>query len=150
VARRVVNGVDQGVAQVLIIEDDAAAARLLQKHLEKHDHQVVVAGSGEAGLLVLGLPVPMTVTVPPVPASFSPSLLVCDLALPGMSGATVIETLRAEDKTRSLPVIVVSGRSAVQDHALALEVGADAFLSKPLRMKDFDAAVAGLLQGRPS
>jgi DNA-binding response OmpR family regulator len=143
-----VNGVDQGVAQVLIIEDDAAAARLLQKHLEKHDHQVVVAGSGEAGLLVLGLPVGMSVTVPPTPASFSPSLLVCDLSLPGMSGAMVIETLRAEDTTRSLPVLVVSGRSAVQDHALALEVGADAFLPKPLRMKDFDDAVAGLLQGR--
>lgn len=138
------------MAQVLIIEDDAASARLLQKHLEKHDHQVVVAGSGEAGLLVLGLSslVTVTATVPPIPASFAPSLLICDLALPGMSGATVIETLRAEDKTRGLPVLVVSGRSAVQDHALALEVGADAFLPKPLRMKDFDAAVAGLLQGR--
>ena len=142
------NGVDQAVAQILIIEDDAAAARLLQKQLEKHDHQVVIAGSGEAGLLVLGLSSPVTVTLPPVPASFSPSLLVCDLSLPGMSGAMVIETLRAEDTTRSLPVLVVSGRSAVQDHALALEVGADAFLPKPLRMKDFDDAVAGLLQGR--
>lgn len=139
-----------GVARVLIIEDEAAAGRLLHKHLEKQGHVVVVAPSGEAALIVLGLPVTVTVTLPPMPSDFvtgGVELVVCDLGLPGMSGVAVIEAIRAEERTARLPVLVVSGRASMQDHALALEAGADHYLEKPLKLKVFEDAIAGLLLG---
>jgi DNA-binding response OmpR family regulator len=135
------------VAHVLIIEDDVAVGKLLQKHLESRRHEVVVAHSGEAGLMALGLSAHTSVTLPPLPSSFTPALLVCDLALPAMSGAAVIEIVRAEAATRLLPIVVVSGRAAVHDHALALEAGADVFLPKPVRLKDLDRVVEELLGG---
>lgn len=143
------NALSGGVAQVLIIEDDVAASRLLRKQLEKGGHDVVVAASGEVALHILGLPTTTSsttpVTVPPLPASFSTQLVVCDLGLPGMSGVAVIEAVRADERTARLPVVVVSGRASMQDHALALEAGADHYLEKPLKLKAFDDAVASLL-----
>jgi DNA-binding response OmpR family regulator len=138
------------VARVLIIEDDGAAGRLLQKHLEKSGHVVVVAPSGEAGLMVLGLHTTAVVTMPPTPREFlagAVELVVCDLGLPGMSGVSVIEAIRAEQHTAGLPVLVVSGRTSMQDHALALEAGADHYLEKPLKLKVFDDLVRDLLAG---
>lgn len=136
------------MARVLIIEDDVAVAKLLHKHLETRRHEVEVAHSGEAGLIALGLNARGTTTVVPLPSTRVPELLVCDLALPAMSGAAVIEIVRAEATTRLLPIVVVSGRAAVQDHALALEAGADVFLPKPVRLKELDRVVEELLAGR--
>ncbi len=133
---------------MLIIEDDVAVAKLLHKHLESRRHEVTVAHSGEAGLMALGLNTQGTTMVPPLSSSHVPALLLCDLALPAMSGAAVIEIVRAEATTRLLPIVVVSGRAAVHDHALALEAGADVFLPKPVRLKELDRVVEELLAGR--
>ncbi len=136
------------MARVLIIEDDAAVAKLLHKHLETRRHEVEVAHSGEAGLIALGLHARGTTTVAPLASARVPELLVCDLALPAMSGAAVIEIVRAEATTRLLPIVVVSGRAAVHDHALALEAGADVFLPKPVRLKELERVVDELLARR--
>lgn len=122
------------MARVLIIEDDAAVANLLVKHFEKKmGFTAVWHGSGESALewLKKGDVVDFVVT---------------DLGLPGMSGASVVEALRAEPRTQSLPIIVCSARTSMQDHTLALEAGADLFLEKPLRLQRLESEVKRLME----
>ena len=99
---------------MLLIEDDQAAQKLVMKHFEKLGVIVVAGDTGEAALEWL-----KTAGIVDV--------VICDLGLPGMSGSHVVEVLRAEDATAKVPIIVCSGRTSLQDHALALEAGADVF-----------------------
>ena len=119
------------VPTLLIIEDDVSVAKLLAKHFEKLGYVVRVAVSGEAGLAAIAVALP--------------DAILCDLGLPGISGVAVIEAVRAEGRTSKLPVVVISARTHVQDHALALEAGADAYFDKPLKLKALEAELDKLL-----
>lgn len=126
------------MTHVLIIEDDAGVASLLKKHFEKKmSFTTNWQGSGEAALAWLKSS-----------AEHGADVVVCDLGLPGMSGAKVVEALRADERLARVPIIVCSARTSMQDHTLALEAGADLFLEKPLRLKAFEAEVLRLLGER--
>ncbi|MDP2343080.1 MAG: response regulator [Deltaproteobacteria bacterium] len=117
---------------MLLIEDDQTAQKLVAKHFEKLGLLVVTRDTGESALewLKAGEPV---------------DVVICDLGLPGISGAAVVEALRADEATAKVPIIVCSGRTSMQDHALALEAGADVFFEKPHRMKAIEEEVRRLL-----
>ncbi len=121
---------------IAIIEDDASIARLLKRHLDSAGHTTHVEAAGEAALRWL--------------ASNDVDAVVCDLGLPTMSGAAVIEALRAEQRTMHLPIVVVSARITVADHTLALSAGADAFFEKPIKLKALDDELRRLLAARTS
>lgn len=74
-----------------------------------------------------------------------PGLVCLDLALPAMSGFRVCEQIRSVSRTERVPVLVITARTSVQDHTFALEVGADSFLEKPFKLKDFEDEVTALL-----
>jgi DNA-binding response OmpR family regulator len=65
-----------------------------------------------------------------------------------MSGAAVIEALRAEQRTMHVPIVVVSARTTVADHTLALSAGADAFFEKPIKLKALDDELRRLWAAR--
>jgi DNA-binding response OmpR family regulator len=117
---------------MLLIEDDQTAQKLVARHFEKLGLLVVARDTGEGALdwLKKGEVV---------------DVVICDLGLPGISGAAVVEALRAGDATAKVPIIVCSGRTSMQDHALALEAGADVFFEKPHRMKAIEEEVRRLL-----
>lgn len=119
---------------VLVVEDDASLRKLVCKHLEKMGYQVSEADDGEAALAWLD-------------ANPCPALICLDLALPSMSGFRVCEQVRSTPRTREVPVLVITARTTVQDHTFALEMGADAFLEKPFKLKDFENEVKALLAG---
>jgi DNA-binding response OmpR family regulator len=121
------------VKKLLYIEDDRALHKLALKHFERRGFAVACADSGETGLKA---------------AEAGVDAVVVDLGLPGMSGVRVIEALRAEERTARVPIVVVSGRTDVQDHALALESGADAFHAKPVRWPELEMELLQLLQER--
>lgn len=118
---------------VLVVEDDATLRKLIVRHLQKLGHVVHEAGDGEAALKWLD-------------ANPPPSLICLDLALPAMSGFRVCEQIRSSTATREVPVLVITARTTVQDHTFALEMGADAFLEKPFKLKDFENEVKALLK----
>src|SRR5690349_2428995 len=101
---------------------------MIVKHLEIIGCTVFDVDNGEAALRYLA-------------EHDLPNLVCLDLALPAMSGFRVCEQIRADEKTRALPVLVITARTSVQDHTFALEMGADAFLEKPFKLKDFEAEV---------
>jgi DNA-binding response OmpR family regulator len=117
---------------VLVVEDDPSLRKLVCKHLEKMGYQVVEVDDGEAALTWLE-------------ANPCPALICLDLALPSMSGFRVCEQVRSAPRTREVPVLVITARTTVQDHTFALEMGADAFLEKPFKLKDFENEVKALL-----
>lgn len=101
--------------RVLVVEDDAKLARLVQQGLEEENHSVVVAGDGNAGLMAAST------------ASFN--VVVLDVMLPGMDGFTVARRLRAAGS--AIPILILTGRDAPADVVTGLDAGADDYLTKP-------------------
>jgi len=112
---------------VLVVEDDPEIRKLLRKYLEKLDFEVSEAGTGKAAWAQLD--------------KARPTLVCLDLMLPESSGYEICERIRATPRLRDLPVLIVSARSLPPDRALAEEVGATAYLIKPIRWKSFAETV---------
>ena len=123
------------MATVLIIDDDANTLRLIGYMLERGGFEVQLAGDGEDGLA----------------KAFKqpPDLIVLDVMMPGVDGYQVCEQLRANPRTATIPVIILTARSQRIDQQTALEVGADLYLPKPVAPEELIASVNELLSRPP-
>ncbi len=104
-----------GSPTVLVIEDDPAAQELLRVHLEGAGYGVMVTGNGRQGLEWL--------------SQIRPDAVILDILLPEMDGWEILQRLKSEPATRSIPVMVVS---VVDDRQLGLALGAVDYLVKPV------------------
>jgi two-component system, NtrC family, nitrogen regulation response regulator NtrX len=105
---------------VLVVDDEKNIRRTLEMVLSGEGFQVRCAESAEAALRL-------------VDAGHEPvDLVLLDLKLPGMDGHACLEKLRAEETTRDLPVVVMSGHASVNDAVKAIKLGASDFIEKPL------------------
>jgi len=119
-------------AHLLVVEDDPEMRDLLRKVLEKEGYKVSVApGTREA---VASL----------TQARFD--LVVTDLVMPGNGGLEILRVIR--EGTPALPVIIITAFGDWDSYSRALEMGAAAFISKPLRMAELLAAIHAALAGR--
>ncbi|HUJ25671.1 MAG TPA: response regulator [Myxococcales bacterium] len=118
--------------RVLVVEDDPEIRKLLRKYLDKLGLDVSEAGTGKSALAMLD-------------GEEKYSLVCLDLMLPESSGYAICEHIRRTPNLRELPVLVISARSMPPDRALAEEVGANAYLIKPIRWVSFAATVHQLL-----
>src|SRR5215510_511267 len=113
------------VETVLVVEDSRPMQRTLQRLFESDSLQVALAGDGPAGL-----------------HSFrkqTPDAVVLDLKLPGMSGKELCREFKA--LAASVPIVVLSANSEVEDKVLLLELGADDYVTKPFGPKELLARV---------
>jgi two-component system chemotaxis response regulator CheY len=117
---------------VLVVEDDPEIRKLLRKFLAKLDFEVTEAGTGRAALRQLG-------------EGEVPALICLDLMLPESSGYEICEHVRKTPRLKHAKVLVISARSMPPDRALAEELGADAYLIKPIRWNSFAATVQELV-----
>ena len=119
-------------AHLLIVEDDAEMRDLLRKVLEKEGYRISVAGDGREAIASL---------------SRKPyDLVVTDMLMPDDGG---LELLRAIRQTHPpLPVIIITAFGDWGSYSQALELGAAAFISKPLKMAELIAAIQTALAGR--
>ena len=120
--------------RALVVEDDPEIRKLLRKYLDKMGFEVDEAATGKAALATLDASAPF-------------SLVCLDLMLPESSGYTICERIRATPRLRDTPVLVISARSMPPDRAAAEEVGANAYLIKPIRWNSFQATVQELVPG---
>lgn len=119
-------------ATILVVDDNDSGRELLAQQLQRQDYLVVEASSGERCLEVM--------------RSASPDLVLLDLVMPGLNGYEVLQTIRADDELRRIPVVVISG---VQDEAGAvhcIDAGASDYLIKPLNATLLRARVSALLE----
>ena len=75
-----------------------------------------------------------------------PDLILCDVMMPGMDGYTVLGMLRADEFLREIPFVFLTARGDSQDVRHGLELGADAYLTKPVTREDLLAAVESCLK----
>jgi CheY-like chemotaxis protein len=120
-----------GSPSALVVEDDPEIRKLIRKYLEKLGFAVEEAATGKSALAMLE-----TVAVP--------AIVCLDLMLPDSSGYTICERIRALPRLSEVPVLIISARSMPPDRALAEEVGATAYLIKPIRWASFSEVVLGL------
>ena len=109
---------------ILVIEDEPPLQKFLRVTLESQDYAVAAAASGEEGLRRA--------------AVAQPDLIILDLGLPDVDGVEVTRRLREWSR---VPVIVVSARGKEQDKVLALDAGADDYLTKPFGVGELLARV---------
>jgi two-component system response regulator RpaA len=105
------------MARVLVIEDDAAISQLLRIILESHGHEVLVAEDGSRGVAAA--------------SRRSPDAIVLDVMMPFMDGFAVLEALREDARTATIPVVMLSAiqKEAVEERCYRM--GAQAFVRKP-------------------
>jgi DNA-binding response OmpR family regulator len=116
--------------RILVIEDDRAIQKALKRLFECEGYSVDVATDGSAGLEIF--------------RKMSPSALVLDLRLPGMSGQEVCREI-----TRiapGLPIVILSAKAEVTDKVLLLEIGAHDYVTKPFSPRELLARVRAALR----
>jgi putative two-component system response regulator len=119
---------------VLVVEDDAANRALLERLLEREGYRTQTAGDGEAALLAVG--------------EHNPDLILLDIGLPRLDGYEVTRRLRSHVRTLTVPVILLTGRTGLEDVVEGLDAGADDFLSKPFRQPELLARIRSALRLR--
>lgn len=118
--------------KVLVIEDDRHIAELLRMTLATHHFTPIVASDGGTGLSEA--------------RRLLPSLILLDLLLPTMDGWEVCKRLRADDKTRHIPIIMVTAKSEEEDRVAGLELGADDYVVKPFSPRELVARIRSVFR----
>ena len=119
---------------ILIIEDDADIAENLHYNFKREGFRPTVAESGEKGLRIA------------LDEKTTPSLIILDLMLPGMSGMEICRRLRRESLTENTPVIMLTAKAAEPDKIAGLEIGADDYIVKPFSVREVMARVRAVLR----
>jgi two-component system copper resistance phosphate regulon response regulator CusR len=120
--------------RILVAEDDAALASFVKKGLEAEHYAVDIAPDGEEARWSV--------------SESDYDLMALDLNLPKVDGLMVLRAVRL--KKPSLPVLVVTARSRIEDRVQALDAGADDYLIKPFSFSELSARVRALLRRRPA
>src|SRR5262249_14435916 len=115
---------------VLVVDDDAAIRRMLERTLAAEGYDVTGVEGGAAALVAV--------------ERSAPDVLVLDVRLPDLDGLVVCRRLRG--KGLSLPVLMLTARDAVSDRVAGLDAGADDYLVKPFAAEELVARVRALLR----
>src|SRR5258707_11598536 len=105
-------------ANILVVEDEPAIQELIAANLQHAGHHVIRAADAEGALGIV--------------RHALPDLLLIDWMLPGMSGVSLARQLRQEERTRGIPIILLTARSEDSDKIAGLEAGADGPGTQPL------------------
>ena len=116
--------------RILVVEDEKKVAKFLQQGLEEEHYSVDIAYDGERGAFLA--------------SSEAYDLVVLDILLPRKDGVRIVKELR--EKRLSVPVLMLTAKSAVEDRVEGLDSGADDYLTKPFAFSEFLARVRSLLR----
>ncbi|WP_369793200.1 phosphate regulon transcriptional regulator PhoB [Pseudogulbenkiania sp. MAI-1] len=121
-------------ANILLVEDEPAIQELIAFNLTQAGHHVLRASTAEAALTLV--------------KNALPDLVLLDWMLPGGSGIDIAKRLRADERTRHVPIIMLTARSDEQDKIAGLETGADDYITKPFSPRELLARIKAVLRRR--
>lgn len=116
-------------ARILLVDDDANIAHLVQLYLEKEGFEVTTAARGDDAITEF--------------RRDPPALMLLDVMLPGIDGWQVLKSVR---KTSRIPIIMLTAKDETFDKVLGLELGADDYIVKPFDAKELVARVKAVLR----
>ncbi len=120
------------MSRILVIDDDINLLQMVKLMLERVGHQVEIAKDGAKGLELA--------------AQTQPELAIIDVMMPGLSGYDVVRKLREDPRTAPIPIVILTARSQPMDKEMALEAGANAFLSKPVTAQELTERVDAVIR----
>jgi two-component system, OmpR family, phosphate regulon response regulator PhoB len=121
-------------AKILVVEDEPAILELIALNLEQAGHEPIAAASAEDGLAKVH--------------GALPDLILLDWMLPGMSGLEFARRLRADERTRELPIIMLTAKADEAAKLAGLETGADDYIVKPFSVRELNARIKAVLRRR--
>ena len=109
------------MTKILIVEDNEMNRDMLSRRLERKGFSIVMAEDGKKGV--------------DMSLSETPDLILMDLSLPVMDGWEATSTIKANQETKNIPIIVLTAHAMAGDREKALEAGADEYDTKPIEFK---------------
>jgi len=103
--------------RILLVDDETELAEMVKLRLEANNYEVLIAYDGKQGL--------------DLARKEKPDLIILDLMLPKIDGYRVCRMLKFDEKYKKIPIILFTSRAQDDDKATGLEVGADAYITKP-------------------
>lgn len=117
--------------KILVVDDDAGFTKLVEGVLDSKGYDVIVANEAPAGLEMA--------------MKGSPDLIVLDVMMPIINGFNICRLMKSEEKCKEIPIILLTSRSEEEDRKIGEEVGADAYIAKPLNTQELLDRVKELL-----
>jgi two-component system phosphate regulon response regulator PhoB len=121
-------------ASILVVEDEPAIQELISINLEHAGHSVLRARDAEQATHMV--------------REVLPDVVLLDWMLPGQSGIAFARTLREDERTRRVPIIMLTARGSESDKVAGLEAGADDYVTKPFSPRELVARVKAVLRRR--
>ena len=122
------------MSRFLVVEDESAIAELISINLRHAGHEVTVAATADEAQREI--------------VKALPDLVLLDWMLPGQSGLALAQRWRADPRTRSLPIIMLTARADEADRVAGLDAGADDYLGKPFSTHELMARIRAVLRRR--
>lgn len=119
-------------ARILVVDDEPDLVALIQHHLVREHYEVATANDGERALAEA--------------RTRLPDLILLDLMLPGIDGLEICRRLRADARTKHIPIIMLTAKGEESDAVVGLMQGADDYIRKPFGMKELVARIAARLR----
>ncbi len=120
--------------KILVVDDEIDIVNLIQYNLEKEGYDTLPAYTGESAI--------------ELSERMLPSLIILDLMLPEMDGMEICRVLKRGEKTREIPIIMLTAKGGEVDIVSGLEVGADDYITKPFKMAELIARVKTVMRRR--
>lgn len=121
-------------SRILIIDDEPNIVLSLEFLMKREGYEVAVAGDGEGALRAM--------------AERRPDLVILDVMMPKLNGFEVCQRIRAEPALRGVRVLMLTAKGRETEMKKGLELGADAYVTKPFSTKELVAEIRRLLQAR--
>ncbi len=119
-------------ARVLVVDDEPDLVRILEFGLRAAGYQVEIAADGQEGLKKA--------------REIRPDIILLDLMLPKLDGYKVCRLLKFDERYRHIPIIILSARTQEGDQALAKEMGANRFITKPYEFSEILSHIEALVK----
>jgi phosphate regulon transcriptional regulator PhoB len=117
---------------IVVVEDETDIQDIIAYNLKREGYDVLTASRGDQGLSLI--------------QGKNPDLVILDIMLPGVDGLTICQQLRAETKTKALPIIILSAKEEESDVVIGLGLGADDYIPKPFSPRELLARVKAVLR----
>ena len=117
---------------ILIIEDDKDIVEMLSFHLKKNNYTILYSYNGEDGLTKA--------------RENNPDLILLDLMLPGIHGLDVCRIIKSDQKTKNIPIIMLTAMGQEDDIVKGLETGGDDYITKPFSLDIISARIKAVLR----